>query len=243
AGAFWGALTGPNPTDRGKNGSKRHVACDGQGTPLAIIQTGAHVHDSQQAIPLIDAIPAIKRPGGGRRKRPKQAYADRAYDAEGKIRRPLRKRGIQPFIAKRNTEHGSGLESIGAWWKDCLPGCSSFADCASGTKNATTFTTRSSRLDACLSAGTELRGFVRVPKCALQIRRLKKASNAAPMVITTRDIACRGLKLQANIVDTIIEAATMNSMKRTRAVACCCVRTTKKAANTAVPPNTPLQKF
>ena len=71
---------------------------------------------------MIDAIPAIKRPGGGRRKRPKQAYADRAYDAEEKIRRPLRKRGIQPFIAKRNTEHGSGLgkhrcvvEGLFAW--------------------------------------------------------------------------------------------------------------------------------
>ena len=109
ASPFWGAQTGPNPTDRGKNGSKRHVVCDGQGTPLAITHTGANVHDSQAAIPLIDAIPPIKRPGGGRRKRPDAAFADRAYDAEEKIRVPLRQRGIKPFIAKRNTEHGSGL--------------------------------------------------------------------------------------------------------------------------------------
>jgi len=109
ASAFWGAHTGPNPTDRGKNGSKRHIACDGQGTPLAITHTAANVHDSQAAIPLIDAIPPIKRPGGGRRKRPDAAFADRAYDAEEKIRAPLRQRGIKPFIAKRGTEHGSGL--------------------------------------------------------------------------------------------------------------------------------------
>jgi len=109
AGHFWGARTGPNPTDRGKNGSKRHIACDGAGTPLAVEHTGANVHDSQQAIPLIDAIPAIKQPRGGRRKRPDQAYADAAYDAEEKIRQPLRKRGIAPFIAKRGREHGSGL--------------------------------------------------------------------------------------------------------------------------------------
>jgi transposase len=71
---------------------------------------------------LINAIPAIKRPGGGRRKRPKKAYADRAYDAEAKIRQPLRERGIQPLIAKRNTKHGSGLgkhrwvvEGVFAW--------------------------------------------------------------------------------------------------------------------------------
>jgi transposase len=122
AGYFWGARTGPNPTDRGKNGSKRHLVCDGAGTPLAIEHTGANVHDSQQAIPLIDAVPAIKRPRGGRRKRPDQAYADAAYDAEAKIRQPLRQRGIQPFIAKRGREHGSGLgkhrcvvEGVFAW--------------------------------------------------------------------------------------------------------------------------------
>ena len=84
ASAFWGEQTGPNPTDRGKNGSKRHVVCDGQGTPLAITHTCANVHDSQAAIPLIDAIPSIKRPGGGRRKRPDAAFADRAYDAKRK---------------------------------------------------------------------------------------------------------------------------------------------------------------
>ena len=122
ASIFWGEKTGPNPTDRGKNGSKRPVVRDGQGTPLALIQTGANVHDSQQAIPLIDAIPAIKRPGGGRRKRPQKAFADRAYDAEAKIRQPLRQRRIKPYIAKRNTEPGSGLgrhrcvvEGVFAW--------------------------------------------------------------------------------------------------------------------------------
>ena len=53
---------------------------------MALVHTGANEHDSEQAIPLIDAIPPIKRPGGGRRKRPAKAYADRAYDAEAKIR-------------------------------------------------------------------------------------------------------------------------------------------------------------
>lgn len=58
---------------------------------------------------LVDAIPPIKQPRGGRRKRPDELLADRAYDAEDKIRKPLRKRGIDPLIAQRNTEHGSGL--------------------------------------------------------------------------------------------------------------------------------------
>jgi hypothetical protein len=54
---------------------------------------------------LIDAIPPIKRPSGGCRKRPDKAFADRAYDAEEKTWVPLRRRGSRPFIAKRNMEH------------------------------------------------------------------------------------------------------------------------------------------
>jgi len=108
-GGFWGGETGPNPTDRGKNGTKRHLIVDGRGTPLAITHSGANVHDSEKAIELVDAIPPIKRPRGRPRKRPGELLADAAYDAEEKIRRPLRKRGIRPRIRRRKSGHGSGL--------------------------------------------------------------------------------------------------------------------------------------
>jgi len=75
---FWGAKTGPKPTDREKNGSKRHLISDDKGIPLAVNQTGANVHDFQLARPLVDAIPSIKRPGGARRKRPMKLCANRA---------------------------------------------------------------------------------------------------------------------------------------------------------------------
>lgn len=106
---FWGSRTGPNPTDRGKNGSKRHFLTDGRGTPLAITHTGANVHDSNKAVELVDSIPPIKRPRGRPRRRPDQLYADRAYDFDNKIRLPLKRRGIRTMIARRNEEHGSGL--------------------------------------------------------------------------------------------------------------------------------------
>jgi len=82
---------------------------DGQGTPLAIEHTGANVHDSQMAIALVDGIPAIKQSRGRPRKRPDEVLADRAYDAEEKIRQPLRQRKTKALIAKRNSKHGSGL--------------------------------------------------------------------------------------------------------------------------------------
>ena len=34
--------TGPNPTDRGKKGTKRHLLTEGNGIPLAVIITGAN---------------------------------------------------------------------------------------------------------------------------------------------------------------------------------------------------------
>jgi transposase len=103
-----GRKTGPNPTDRRKPGSKHHIITDGSGVPLKAILTGANRHDVTQLIPLVDGVPAIAGVPGRPRRRPESIYADRAYDSEPH-RNELRERGIDPFLAKRNTEHGSGL--------------------------------------------------------------------------------------------------------------------------------------
>jgi len=54
-----GDQTGPNPTNRAKRGSKRHLICDGRGVPLAVRLTGANRSDSQEALALVDAIPPL----------------------------------------------------------------------------------------------------------------------------------------------------------------------------------------
>jgi transposase len=73
--------------------------------------TGANRNDSQQALSLVDAIPRLQGERGRPRSRPSCLIGDRGYDAEV-LRQSLRIRGIKPWLAKRNTEHGSGL---GRW--------------------------------------------------------------------------------------------------------------------------------
>jgi len=105
---FWGAQTGPNPTDRRKSGSKHHIITDAQGIPLATKLTGANRHDVTQLLALVDAIPPISGKPGRPRRRPDQVLGDRGYDSQPH-RDALKKRGIEAVLAKRNTEHGSGL--------------------------------------------------------------------------------------------------------------------------------------
>ena len=56
----------------------------------------------------MDAVPLIGGVAGHPQKKLGQIFGDRAYDAEW-IRRGMKERGIKPRLAKRNTEHGSGL--------------------------------------------------------------------------------------------------------------------------------------
>ncbi|MCZ6654724.1 MAG: transposase [Planctomycetota bacterium] len=78
----------------------------------AIEHSAANVHDSNMAIALVETIGPIKQALGRPRRRPEVLLADPAYDAEDKIRQPLRRRGILPLIAERNTPHGSGLGQL-----------------------------------------------------------------------------------------------------------------------------------
>lgn len=103
-----GEKTGPNPTDRRKPGSKHHILTDAHGVPLHAILTAANRNDVTQLLPLIKTAPPVAGKPGHPRQHPDSIYGDRAYDSEPH-RMELRGRGIKPFLAQRNTEHGSGL--------------------------------------------------------------------------------------------------------------------------------------
>jgi transposase len=103
-----GSGLGPSPVDRGRPGVKHHVVVDGHGLPLAWSATPANRNDVTQLLPLIDAIPHVPGRIGRPRHRPARLIADRGYDHD-LYRRQLSRRGIKPLIARRRTEHGSGL--------------------------------------------------------------------------------------------------------------------------------------
>src|SRR5262249_11846535 len=60
--------TGPNPTDRGRSGSKHCLLTDAGGVPLVLQLAAANQHDVKTLLPLVVEIPAV----AGKPGRPKQ---------------------------------------------------------------------------------------------------------------------------------------------------------------------------
>lgn len=103
-----GAATGPNPTDRGRPGTKRHLITDGRGIPIGFVLTGANVHDSMPFEPLIDAVPPVRGKRGRPRRRPRKLHADKAYDHR-RCRAACHRRKIKPRIARRGIDTSQKL--------------------------------------------------------------------------------------------------------------------------------------
>jgi putative transposase len=112
--SFRGDLTGPNPTDRGKLGTKcHHVLTDQHGIPLSILITAANKHDIKSVAKTLDNIVIIKR----RRRRRERILAssssssktiqnlclDKGYDSQ-EIEYEAVKRGYIPHIRYRGEE-------------------------------------------------------------------------------------------------------------------------------------------
>jgi IS5 family transposase len=96
---------------------------DAQGIPLAVILTGANVHDSRVFGDLLDIIPPLHTGNRGRpRFRPEKLHADKAYDFR-RCRVACTERGIEHRIARRGTEskdrlgkHRWVVERTHAWY-------------------------------------------------------------------------------------------------------------------------------
>jgi transposase len=99
-----GELCGPNPTDRGKLGTKYHVVVASDGLPLAAMPSAANVHDTRLFPYLLRLALAVCAAIG-------RLYADAGYDSTAN-RDLCRQDGIQPHIRQIGAPHGSGLGTV-----------------------------------------------------------------------------------------------------------------------------------
>ena len=111
-----GELTGPNPTDRGKAGTKYHVVVATDGIPLGAVPSAANVHDTRLFPHLLRLAQVVCAAIG-------RLYADAAYDSADN-RGLCRQDGIQPCIRKVGAAArlGAGLRSA-AWSSTTARGC------------------------------------------------------------------------------------------------------------------------
>jgi transposase len=81
---------------------------DRSGIPLAVMLTGAQVHDSKVFEALVDGVEPVKSAKGRPRKRPNKLHADKGYDYP-RCRTFLRRRGIKARIARRRVDSSERL--------------------------------------------------------------------------------------------------------------------------------------
>jgi putative transposase len=98
---FGGAASGPNPTDRAKQGVKRSLLTDGAGIPLAVAIDGANRHDMKLVAATLDGM-VVARP------MPEETGAqhlclDAGYDYAA-VRAAVAERGYDAHIRSRGEE-------------------------------------------------------------------------------------------------------------------------------------------
>jgi putative transposase len=96
-----GDQIGPNPTDRGKNGVKRSLLTDAVGGPLAVVVSGANVHDQKLLAATLDAV-IVERPGPTE-DAPQHLCLDKGYDSSA-VREAVIDRRYEPHIRRIGEE-------------------------------------------------------------------------------------------------------------------------------------------
>ena len=144
-GTFWGDLIGPNPTDRGKAGTKRSSLWI-EGGPLSIVVAGANVHDAKLLEATLDAI-VVERP------QPTEEEPQHLVWTKGMT--ILQAVGLPPDTAIGSTsEHRRG--EAGRLWRQAVSGapvgCGTDAGMALQAVRSWSGTQEGSELPRCVTA-------------------------------------------------------------------------------------------
>ena len=101
-------MTGSNPTDRSKLGTKRHILTDKNGIPLSVVISSASTHDIKLVTDVMDNM-VIKRSSSSstkcnssRNRKLQHLCLDKAYNSKT-VKQAIIKHGYVPHIPyKRN---------------------------------------------------------------------------------------------------------------------------------------------
>ena len=96
-----GGKTGPNPTDRGKRGTKRSLLTEAAGIPVGVVVAGANRNDFKLTRATLEAI-AIDRPAPTP-DAPQGLCVDKGYDYQ-EVRDLLAEFGFTAHIRSRGEE-------------------------------------------------------------------------------------------------------------------------------------------
>jgi putative transposase len=96
-----GKKTGPNPTDRGKDGVKRSLLTEGHGVPVGLAIDGANRHDMKLLRATLESI-VVERPEPSE-EQPQGMCLDKGYDYD-EVREVLVEFGFTAHIRSRGEE-------------------------------------------------------------------------------------------------------------------------------------------
>jgi len=102
--------TGPNPTDRAKKGTKRHLLTEGNGMPISLVVTGANRVDFKETKNVLDNI-VVDRPKPTKKK--KQNFCgDKGYDFP-EVHELVTEYGYTDHIKSRGKENSAKVKIPG----------------------------------------------------------------------------------------------------------------------------------
>ncbi len=112
-------MTGHNPTDRSKLGTKRHILTDKKGIPISVVISSASTHDIKLVIDVVDSAVIHKRPPSyktkttGRRGRKLQHLClDKAYNSELKEQELIKRGYVLHIPYKRKRDEKKEKEEV-----------------------------------------------------------------------------------------------------------------------------------
>ena len=113
----WWEKTGPNPTDRGKEGVKRSLLTEGHGVPIGLVVAGANRTDMKLVRATLESI-VVERPEPTP-DQPQGVCLDKGYDYQ-EVRGTLAEFGFTGHIRAGEEAQAyqtrSGLPWYGAGW-------------------------------------------------------------------------------------------------------------------------------